>query len=598
MKYPPSDGYPSFGKDRVKTTRATQNSAAMNDMIARKFGGSNDILKRRGMMFTGGGGLAPTDAGEPTLPQPRQASDVPRPLWLDAYNPPRSGEISSAPIGSAETMQTISDTDGEELMPYRPRGVASGSRPAALTAPVREQLQLGGPMERDALPWHSRAPPIADRAGPAPPEAAMVPVPPKAPEAAMVPVAPKAAPPSVKPPAIRSMTGGVVAPARDVVAIPGPEATQPSPTALVVPPPEPSRARAVMDRASSAIGGAGKAAWKALEMGAEAVGPPMSYGAEAARGLVVAGAKRGGQMALEGAKAGGNLALEGAKAGGSMALVGAKAGGSLALEGAKAGGSMALVGAKAGGSLALEGAKMGGSALFHNVAAPLVTQALPAMASGAMQVGKSAVENILVPVVRETVNQVVIPGLQGAASAGIEAGRLSLEHGPGIASAVGKGLAVAGAEGAKVTARAGTSLFFKLTKLIEEHGAKGLTALEEGSSSTARRKRGSSPPQYAAAGPAMIGDMARAAPAEQSERSDPKTQRTQQTGLDSVMEFHRNAEGWKSTGKGRLVEQLASRPNFIDMLGPVDNPKKTLGQMNRNQLVQLLLKYDKAHGHI
>ena len=44
---------------------------------------------------------------------------------------------------------------------------------------------------------------------------------------------------------------------------------------------------------------------------------------------------------------------------------------------------------------------------------------------------------------------------------------MSLEHGPGIASAVGKGLAVAGAEGAKVTARAGTSLFFKLTKLIE-----------------------------------------------------------------------------------------------------------------------------------
>ena len=76
---------------------------------------------------------------------------------------------------------------------------------------------------------------------------------------------------------------------------------------------------------------------------------------------------------------------------------------------------MALVGAKAGGSLALEGAKMGGSALFQNVAAPLVTQALPAIASGAMQVGRSAVENILVPVVRETVNQVVIPGLQGAA---------------------------------------------------------------------------------------------------------------------------------------------------------------------------------------
>jgi hypothetical protein len=289
-------------------------------------------------------------------------------------------------------------------------------------------------------------------------------------------------------------------------------------------------------------------------------------------------------MALEGAKAGGSLALEGAKAGGSLALVGAKAGGSLALEGAKAGGSLALVGAKAGGQ-----------ALFENVAAPLVTQALPAMASGAMQVSRSAIENILVPMARETVNQVVIPGLQGAASAGIEAGRLSLEHGPGIASAVGKGLAVAGAEGVKVTARAGTSLFFKLTKLIEEHGAKGMTALEEGSSSTARRKRGASPPQYAAAGPAMLGDVARAAPAE---RRDPQTQRTQQTGLDSVMEFHQNAEGWKSTGKGRLVEQLASRPNFIDMLGPVDNPKKTLGQMNRNQLVALLLKYDKAHGNI
>ena len=265
-------------------------------------------------------------------------------------------------------MQTISDTDGEELMPHRPRGILSASRPAALAAPTREQFQLGGPMERDTLPWHSRPPPIADRAGAAPPEA-LVPVPPKAPpETSMVPVAPKAAPPSVKPPAIRSMTGGVVAPARDVVAIPGPEATQPTPTAIVVAP-EPSKARAVMDRAASAIGGAGKAAWKAIEMGAEAVGPPMSYGADAARGLVVAGAKRGGAMALEGAKAGGNLALEGAKA---------------------------------GGSLALEGAKAGGSALFQNVAAPLVTQALPAMASGAMQVGRSAVENILVPMVRET----------------------------------------------------------------------------------------------------------------------------------------------------------------------------------------------------
>jgi hypothetical protein len=93
----------------------------------------------------------------------------------------------------------------------------------------------------------------------------------------------------------------------------------------------------------------------------------------------------------------------------------------------------------------------------------------------------------------------------------------------------------------------------------------------------------------------MLGDVARAAPAE---RSDPQTQRTQQTGLDSVMEFHRNAEGWKSVGKGRLVEQLASRPNFMDMLGPLENPKKTLGQMNRNQIVALLLKYDKAHGHL
>jgi hypothetical protein len=295
------------------------------------------------------------------------------------------------------------------------------------------------------------------------------------------------------------------------------------------------------------------------------MGPPISYGADVAKGIVVAGAKKGGGMALQGAMATGKLALQGAMAGGQLALEGGAAGGQLALEGVAAGGQA------------------------------LVTQALPAMASGAFTAGKVALENVLVPIARETFNQVVVPGLKGAASAGIEAGRLSIEHGPGIASAVGKGLAVAGAEGARVSVRAGTSLFFKLTKLIEEHGAKGLTALEEGSSSTARRKRGASPPQYAAAGPAMIEDEARATPAKQR---DPQTQRTQQTGLDSVMEFHQNAEGWKSTGKGRLVEQLASRPNFIDLLGPVDNPKKTLGQMNRNQLVALLLKYDKAHGNI
>ena len=86
-------------------------------------------------MFSGGGGLAPTDAGEPTLPQPRQASDVPRPLWLDAYNPPRSGEISSAPIGSADTMQTISDTDGKVTSEVRivdAAGVLSGAVEKAL----------------------------------------------------------------------------------------------------------------------------------------------------------------------------------------------------------------------------------------------------------------------------------------------------------------------------------------------------------------------------------------------------------------------------------------------------------------------------------
>jgi hypothetical protein len=247
---------------------------------------------------------------------------------------------------------------------------------------------------------------------------------------------------------------------------------------------------------------------------------------------------------------------------------------------------------------------MGGSALFQNVAAPLVTQALPAIASGAMQVGRSAVENILVPVVRETVNQVIIPGLQGAASAGIEAGRLSLEHGPGIASAVGSGLAVAGSESAKVAARAGVSLFQRLTKLIEEQGAQRQAALlnEQSAAFVSKRRRGSSPPQ-AASGPAMLEDMprSRSPPQSQPSKSQPSNPVTQQTGFDGFIQHLPSIEAWSKSkmSKNQMVEQLAGRRGFMDLLGEnVKDPKKMISKMPRAQLAALLVQYDQAHGHI
>ena len=39
-------------------------------------------------------------------------------------------------------------------------------------------------------------------------------------------------------------------------------------------------------------------------------------------------------------------------------------------------------------------------------------------------------------------------------------------------------------------------------------------------------------------------------------------------------------------------------PGFIDLLGPVQNPKLTLSRMGNPQLIELLLKYDRIHGHI
>ena len=226
-----------------------------------------------------------------------------------------------------------------------------------------------------------------------------------------------------------------------------------------------------------------------------------------------------------------------------------------------------------------------------------MTHALPATASGAFSGGKFALENLLVPIARETFNQVVVPGLQGAASAGLEAGRLSLEHGPGIASAVGQGLAVGAAESAKVAARAGGSLFARLTKLIEEQGAARMASLHnEQSYAPIRRKRGASPPQ--SAGPAMLEDMPRARnPPPQSGPSNPVTQ---QTGFDGFIQYHPSIDAWSKSGmsKAQMVEQLAGRRGFMDLLGEnVKDPKKKLSKMDRPKLAALLVQYDTAHGH-
>jgi hypothetical protein len=49
-----------------------------------------------------------------------------------------------------------------------------------------------------------------------------------------------------------------------------------------------------------------------------------------------------------------------------------------------------------------------------------------------------------------------------------------------------------------------------------------------------------------------------------------------------------------------MVEQLAGRRNFMDLLSGSNsqNPKKALSRMKKPQLAQLLVQYDKAHGHI
>jgi hypothetical protein len=249
----------------------------------------------------------------------------------------------------------------------------------------------------------------------------------------------------------------------------------------------------------------------------------------------------------------------------------------------------------------MEGGKVGGKALFDHVAAPFVTQALPAMASGALQLGMGAVQHILAPLAKETFNQVVVPGLMGAAAAGVEAGRLSYEHGPGLASAIGAGTSAAGAESANVAGRAGSALFFRLTKLIEEQGARRMAALQEGeqsSSSTSRRKRDASPTQRREAGPGMLGDVARARSPTQEEQRNPVTQ---QTGFDEQIEHLPTIDAWARSGRSKayMVEQLAGRRNFMDLLGTnVKDPKKVLSRMGKPQLAQLLVQYDKAHGHI
>ena len=144
--------------------------------------------------------------------------------------------------------------------------------------------------------------------GSAPPEERIVPT---------VPAVPKAIAPSVKPPTVTAS----IAPVADVA--PTDQALVPASTTVVVPT-KPSRTRQAMNQVSGAIADAGKAAMKAIEMGASAVGPPISYGADAATGIVVAGAKKGGTMALQGAMASGKLALQGAMAGGQLALGGAE----------------------------------------------------------------------------------------------------------------------------------------------------------------------------------------------------------------------------------------------------------------------------------
>jgi hypothetical protein len=198
---------------------------------------------------------------------------------------------------------------------------------------------------------------------------------------------------------------------------------------------------------------------------------------------------------------------------------------------------------------------------------------------------------------------VVIPGLKGAASAGIEAGRLSLEHGPGIASAVGSGLTVAGSESAKVAARAGLTLFARLTKLIEEQGAARMASLqnEQSTAFVTKRRRGSSPPQ-AASGPAMLEDMPRErSPPQSQQKSQPSNPVTQQTGFDGFIEHLPSVEAWSKSkmSKNQMVEQLAGRRGFMDLLGEnVRDPKKMISRMPRGQLAALLVQYDMAHGFI
>ena len=96
----------------------------------------------------------------------------------------------------------------------------------------------------------------------------------------------------------------------------------------------------------------------------------------------------------------------------------------------------------------------------------------------------------------------------------------------------------------------------------------------------------------------MLGDAARARSPTQDEQRNPVTQ---QTGFDEQIEYHPTMDAWAKSGRSKayMVEQLAGRRNFMDLLGTnVKDPKKLLTKMGKPQLAQLLVQYDKAHGHI